>query len=94
MKHDKLGGEDGMMARRKFLMEKYCAEGWKPAPERGYKGNGDAGVPKEEKLCPIHNVPMTQKTSKKDGSKWFSHKTEDPRYSHKDGWCNGKEPKE
>ena len=38
--------------------------------------------------CPIHHVPMERKEN--DNGVWYSHKTEDPAYADKKGWCNGK----
>ena len=38
--------------------------------------------------CPIHHVPMERKEN--EHGVWYSHKTEDPAYEDKKGWCNGK----
>jgi hypothetical protein len=38
--------------------------------------------------CPIHQVPMERKEN--EHGVWYSHKTEDPAYADKKGWCNGK----
>jgi len=75
--------------------------GWEPASE-GYtrplpsngNGNGPEDKPQEdeEHICEIHHVPMTK--WEKEGRKWWSHKTDDPRYAQYKGWCKGEPPKE
>jgi len=62
------------------------AAGWTQPPSREQSSTKSSGETKE---CPVHHVDMTEKTSKKDGSKFFSHKTDDKRYEN--GWCHGKE---
>ncbi len=66
------------------------AEGWTQPPSKEQSGAKVAAPSGETKECPIHHVDMKQRTGK-DGSSFFSHKTEDKRYTS--GWCNGREPK-
>lgn len=66
-------------------MEKhFISQGFQPIAQ----GNG---FPKREekpkKECSIHHVQMTEKVSKKDGSKYFSHSK--GKYPDFGEWCNG-----
>lgn len=38
--------------------------------------------------CPIHHVPMERREN--ENGVWYSHKTTDPAYEDKKGYCNGK----
>ncbi len=63
------------------------AAGWTQPPSKE-QSSAKGAASGETKECPIHHVDMKQRTSK-DGSSFFSHKTDDKRYEN--GWCHGKE---
>lgn len=41
-----------------------------------------------EQWCDIHKAKMDRKEN--EHGAWYSHKTDDPAYADKKGWCNGK----
>lgn len=80
-------GEEFLMKTRQLLhwLSKSQAKGFDaaPAPEASAKVTPGTSRTDDQKMCPIHNVPMRR--YEKDGKAWYSHRTVDG------GWCQGKQ---
>ena len=74
------------LAHYNALVDILLEKGWSHAQERAVADQALADD--QPKLCEIHHVPMKQ--FEKSGRTWWSHRTDDPRYTK--GYCHGKEP--
>lgn len=80
-------GEEFLMKTQAVLdwLSKSQAKGSAPAPvaEPNPKVLAAPGGTDDQKICPVHNVPMRR--YEKNGQAWYSHRTVDG------GWCQGKQ---
>ena len=80
--------KESVKEQSKALDEYAAKKASAPEPPPLYKETEGANI------CPVHNEPMTEQTTKDGKRTFWSHKTEDPRYNTNDeytSWfCNGK----